>query len=144
MDATGNSPPSPAPIRKRSTISTARLVAKALSPLAIENSSSVAMNTRRRPTLSAHMPKATAPTAMPMELMLPSQPICAGVSDQLTLSAASTKANRPTSMASNSQAVPETNSRRLRLSGTESELAGVGAGAGVMAGLWNKAGMAAR
>ena len=104
-------------MKKRNAISAASDTHSADKPLAAANSSSVAMNTRLRPTRSAISPNATAPTAMPMELTAPSQPISARLSPQAACKAASTKASSPTSSASNIQPRPEVSNRRLRDTG---------------------------
>ena len=59
------------------------------------------------------MPNIMAPTAMPIELMAPIQPICPADRPQSAFSAARMKDSRPTSMASNIQPRPEVTSRRF-------------------------------
>ena len=59
-----------------------------------------------RPKRSAIMPNKMAPTAIPIELTLPIQPISTVLNCHSLCKAAITKLSMPTSMASNSQAMP--------------------------------------
>ena len=115
------------PMKKRSSSNTANEPAKAESPLAAANSSRVSTNTCLRPTRSAIIPNTMAPTAMPIELTAPNQPICVADSAQSAWSAARMNDSSPTSMASNIQPKPESASKRLREIGVCVSAAEVGA-----------------
>ena len=113
VDATGNSPPSPRPTMKRSTINAPTDVASADAPVAKPYSNSVAAKTWRRPILSANSPASDAPTAMPMNPTDAIHDVVDLSRSQCTASAAMMKDTSPMSMASSAQPMPEPNNRRL-------------------------------
>ncbi|MNI43700.1 hypothetical protein D3C73_980400 [compost metagenome] len=90
----------------RRTQSIAKPAAKADSPLASEKISSVHSSTDLRPNLSARIPAAAAPAAIPTEFILVKSPIFSGPSSHSFASAATTNEIIPTSMASNIQLRP--------------------------------------
>src|SRR4051812_22775248 len=106
VEATGSSPPKPAPIKNLKTRKAASDVVSADAPLPTEKSSKVMIKTFFRPIRSAINPKISAPTAIPMELILPIQPISPGVKSHSTFKAAIIKLSIPTSRASNIQPIP--------------------------------------
>jgi len=106
VEATGSSPPRPIPAKKRKIQRMVKVVAKAESPLANENKRTVRSNTHLRPYRSAIIPAKTAPTAIPIELMLPSHPACSGDKCHDWTKSAMIKEMIPTSIASNNQANP--------------------------------------
>ncbi len=108
VEATGSSPPSPIPIKNRSIKNKLSVLTAADRPLAIENNNNVMIKTFFRPTLSAIAPKKTAPTAIPMEFMLPIQPTCSLVKFQSCFNATMMKESIPTSSASNIHPRPAT------------------------------------
>ena len=67
--ATGASPPTPTPIRKRQTISAVRLHAAAAARLAKPQTSMVTWNTVLRPNLSEAVPAITLPMSWPAKVI---------------------------------------------------------------------------
>ena len=102
--ATGASPPTPAPIRKRQAISTGRLQAAAAARLASPQTTMVTWNTALRPNRSEAVPARMLPTSWPAKVMAASWPASVGVRSNATTIEPSRKVRSATSIWSTSHA----------------------------------------